>query len=289
MMARCLENAEDPNSKVTWDAATGTLDHVEKQIDWQGHEFLKDTLDGGFADMLLKVHDKELDRWPKIFGEGRDQLPVYWQSGSRHNHTESSADKLHAYCKCGGVEFYISRPSSRSAIVKRVWPDKSSVDELVESDTPDGIEQYWLHNDNNKFPSGLCGCNSCRLASGMEVTFWTFIPYMDISLDKHGKTPFNFDIGLDKLKKYTSSAGCHRYFCGTCGATCFYMADDRKFMVDVSTGLLAAAEGAKALSWLSWRTSHISFREDTVPRAEGLSAGIESALKSWEQHMESEK
>ncbi|CAK1359963.1 hypothetical protein CB0940_06080 [Cercospora beticola] len=289
MMARCVEDAEDPDSKVTWDTTTGTLDDIDKHIDWQGHEFLSDTLDGGFADMLLEVHGKKLDRWPGRFGEGKDQLPVYWQSSSGSSLSRTSSDKLHAYCKCGGVDFCVGQPSPRSVIVNKVWPDKSSASDITESDAPDSIEQYWLHDDHTKFPAGLCGCDSCRLASGMEATFWAFVPKMDISLDKEGKIPFNFEFGIEKLKKYTSSAGCHRYFCDTCAATCFYMADDRKFMVDISVGLFAAAEGAKAQSWLSWRTSHLSFREDTVPRAEGLSGGIETALKSWEQHLQSEK
>ena len=113
----------------------------------------------------------------------------------------------------------------------------------------------------------------------MEMISWAFIPTIDISLDADGGTPFSLPFG--SLKSYRSSTDVERYFCGTCGATVFFTADDREGLVDAAAGLLDAPEGARAESWLEWRTTRLSFREDSLPRAEALTLGVEEGLKKF--------
>lgn len=143
--------------------ASGTLEHIDDVLEWQGHEHVQDTLDGGFADLLLNVHGKELGRWPSHFGKGKE-LPVYWKSASPIEGQAASTDKLHGYCKCGGVDFYIARPSLRSAMAEKAWPNLASNDAISNADIPSEEETYWLCDDRTKFAAGLCSCDSCRLA-----------------------------------------------------------------------------------------------------------------------------
>lgn len=248
--------------------------------------------------MLHEVNGKRIQRWPAQFGgQGKasanlnmksddttKEIPLHWQSPSRPKVHASSDDRLHGYCICEGVSFYIARPSLKSAVAKIAWPKLPSLDEASQYDPPpegEGFETaYWLRDHKTKFRAGLCACDSCRLASGIETQFWTFIPTVDLSLDAEGRVPFTFDFGT--LKKYTSSPGCHRFFCGTCGATCFYDGDGRQWMKDVSVGLLAAEEGARAESWLGWRTNALGFRCDTDGRSKDFSDGVEAGLRAWE-------
>ncbi|USW55567.1 Putative CENP-V/GFA domain, Mss4-like superfamily protein [Septoria linicola] len=289
MLARCLTAGDNPSSEATWNVTTGTLEDIDGALDWRSHEHIQDTRDGGFADMLLEVNRKELQRWPAHFpyhaepsdtSDPNQELPVYGQSLPQ-SPTTDRLHRLQGHCKCGGVSFYVARPSARSALAKKVWPKLPSMNDIEESNVPDETETFWLRDHGTKFLAGLCACNSCRLASGMETTFWAFVPTVDLSIGKNGEEPFTFDFGT--LKKYTSSDGCHRYFCNTCGATCFYDADDRKFMKDVAIGLLTA-DGARAESWLGWRTNRLGYREDSMPRAGGLTVGIERGLQAWEKH-----
>lgn len=280
MLARCIADGDDPNSEVTWDVTTGSLEHIDGLLEWQGHEHIQDTLDGGFADMLLEINGKSMQRWPAHFGKHKE-LPVYWHSPSLPTVQPSSNDKLSAHCKCRGVVFYISRPSARSAVSQVAWPVLPSNADIDLSNVPSESETFWLRDKQTKFLAGLCACDSCRRCSGMETTFWAFVPTVDLSLDRDSKVPFTFNFGT--VKKYSSSPGCYRYFCSKCGATCFYDADDRQFMKDVAIGLLDAPEGARAETWLGWRTNRLGYREDSVPRADSYSIGIEKGLKAWEE------
>lgn len=54
-------------------------------------------------------------------------------------------------------------------------------------------------------------------------------------------------------------------------------------LLDVAVGLLAAPEGARAESWLEWRTERVSFPEDTVGRARSLIEGLENGLRDFRE------
>ena len=93
----------------------------------------------------------------------------------------------------------------------------------------------------------------------------------------HGE-PLDFE-KMHDLAEYRSSEGVRRYFCSKCSATVFWCCDVRPDLIDVSVGLLDAEEGARAESWLEWRTDRISFDEDAPNRA--LVQSLKSGLKKW--------
>lgn len=278
MLARCLEDGDDPHSSVQWDVVTGTLERIEDVVDWQGHEHLEDTLDGGFADFLTSINDKKMERWPARWAKG-GQLPQGWSSPQKPEVKVSPDDKLHCVCKCAGVEFWISRPCNRSTLAQKYYPKHPSVD-ISNEDLPPEIETFYMRDNRTKYLAGLCSCNSCRLASGVEITTWAFVPTFQITQDKEGKIPWSENFGT--LKKYNSSPGCYRYFCSKCGAIAFYDADDRKWLKDVAVGLVDAPEGSRAETWFGWRTSRLGYRDDDIPRAESYVLGIEKSLREWE-------
>jgi len=275
MMARTLEeNAPDSDGK--WSVATGTFEQAEGVFQIRDHEFIADTIDGGFSDFLLTFKDKPVERWPGHYGEG-EQLPPHWRSASQPKLTPSPSDRLHAHCKCGGINLWIARPSERSTMGRAAWPDVIIPFNSDEPHPPQGI--WWLRDDHKKYLAGVCACNSCRLAVGMEWVEWAFVPTVDISLDAEGKVPFSREFGT--LKHYRSSDVATRHFCDTCGATVFWDGDERPQLIDVAVGLLNAPEGARAESWLDWRSERLSYREDAAPRAESVTLGVEAGLKEY--------
>ena len=259
-----------------WDVMSGTLEKAEGVFELTAHEYVADTIDGGFSDFLPAIKGKQLERWPGRPNQG-EQLPLYWQSPDRPTLTPDPADKLHCHCKCGGVEFWIARPSERSKKALGPWPDLIIPHHSTEP-RPDHSE-WWLRDNGTKFLAGNCACNSCRLDTGMEFQSWCFIPTIDISLDKGGKEQYKIPFGT--LKAYQSSPDVTRYHCGVCGASAFFTCEDRTDLVDIAVGLLDAPEGARAESWLEWRMNRLSFREDALPRAETLTLAMEEGQRLW--------
>ncbi|KAK5128353.1 hypothetical protein LTR85_003021 [Meristemomyces frigidus] len=278
MLGRVLEDGGKPDGPGYWDLMTGTLDQAEGVFDVSAHIFIEDTLDGGFSDFVGAIADKEIERWPQGLHQGK-QLPQYWHSLTIPNVEPSQSDKLHAHCKCGGVNFYIARPTARSALGTAGWPDVLIPFNSEVPLPPD--EAWWIRDGGKKFLGGFCACNSCRLAAGMEWVEWAFVPTVDISLDAEGDIPLS--LGSGTLKPYRSSKRATRYFCGTCGASVFWNGDERPQVIDVAVGLLDAAEGSRAESWLDWRTQRLSFREDAIPRGKSLTHAVEIGLAEHEK------
>jgi hypothetical protein len=113
----------------------------------------------------------------------------------------------------------------------------------------------------------------------MEWIEWAFVPTIDITLDAEGKVPFS--VPFQTLKGYRSNNDVSRYHCDTCGASAFYQTDDRTDLVNVAVGLVDAPEGARAESWLEWRTARLSHREDALLRAKDLTLAVEYGLKEY--------
>jgi hypothetical protein len=132
--------------------------------------------------------------------------------------------------------------------------------------------KWWLRAGDTKYLAGTCACRSCRLASGVPVQTWAFVPKVNIELPDG--LPWTFASG--SLRQYNSSQGCYREFCSVCGATAFWHCEERPELVDVSVGLLRAPEGARAGTWLDWWTSRVSFREEALdaPLIEELETGL---------------
>lgn len=287
MLAHCWRDAEDSSKGASWDVCTGTLEKIDGLLELKGHEWVSDTLDGGFADFLTTHDGKTVPRWHHHDGEG-EQVPLRWESPDRPKIEPKPTDRLHAHCKCGGVEFWIARPSERSENARSGWPDLLIPDHSDQRGE-DG-KAWWLMDDGKKFLAGVCSCNSCRLDTGMEWEEWAFVPAVDITLDKQGNIPFSRDFGT--LKGYRSSSGVMRYHCGTCGATVFFFGEDRPYVIDVAAALLDAPEGARAESWLEFWCKRLSFREDALPRAEGLTLAVEKSLEEhgqWKYPHQKEK
>ncbi|KAI7190241.1 hypothetical protein KC316_g9614 [Hortaea werneckii] len=280
MFAQCWEDDQSSNGENTWAVATGTLESIEGVVDATTHSFVADTLDGGFADFLRDVNGQGIERWPQHVGKN-EQLPLHWRDPRNKRGHAESPNLLHAHCKCEGVSFYISRPSAASAEITAEWPDVMIPEHDTREKPP--AAAWWLRGNGTKYLAGLCTCNSCRLAAGMEWVQWAFIPTTSISLDPEGRDPFpsGTPFSFGTLKHYRSSEKATRYFCGTCGANVFWSGDERPGLIDVAVGLLDAAEGARAEDWLEWRTERVSYREDAVPRAESLIHGLEKGLKAY--------
>lgn len=276
MLAYNHHSAHDETTGARWDVYSGTLEQVNDIFEVEAHEFLADTLDGGFGDFFPAFKGKPIPRFSG-FPNKSDELPLYWYSKDRPQIEPSPSDKLHCHCKCGGVNFWIARPSERSKKALGAWPD---VLIPYHSNQPrsDG-SAWWLRDNGTKFLGGVCSCNSCRLDTGMEWIEWAFVPNIDITLDEEGKVPFKLPFGT--LKAYASSHNVRRYHCSTCGASAFFEADDRIDLVDVAVGLMQAPEGARAETWIEFRTQRLSFREDAIPRARDLTLAVEHGLEEF--------
>ena len=278
MLGYVPHGAQDSTKGESWDIFTGTLEAPLPPMTFRSHEFIADTLDGGFADFLPTVNDEHIPRFAQS-ATSSEQLPTHWSSPARRQVTAPLSDRLHCHCKCGGVEFWIARPSERSYHATSDWPDMIIPHHSkMRRDNP---SPWWLRDDGKKFLAGVCACNSCRLDTGMEWIEWTFIPAVDISLDLEGDIPFSLPFGT--LQAYESSPGITRYHCGACGASAFFHSTARTGLLDVAAGLSDAPEGARAETWLEWRTERLSYREDAIDRAKDLTLALEHGLLEFGQ------
>lgn len=253
------------------DIATGILDKANGIVELRSHIFVPDTGDGGLTAWIPNIPAWKERPLPHQPGE---QLKISPQKQIKAN-TERSSGILQAYCHCRGVRFKITSPSPNKGS-KSLFAARS---DLLWADVTDGTldnkddVKWWLCANDTKYLAGMCACQSCRLASGFDIQMWTFIPKSNI-LQVNGE-PLNFNMG--SLKQYNSSKGTYREFCSTCGATVFWHDETRPKLIDVSVGLLDAAEGARAESWLEWRTVRVSFEEEAQNKAliDSLGAGLQ--------------
>lgn len=113
MFTRVAWSVMDAEKGVHWDIMSGTLEKFDGVLELAAHEFVTDTLDGGFADFLTTANSKRIERWSHRPWKSED-LRLFWQSPDRAVGHSSPDDQLHVHCKCGGVELWISRPSAES-------------------------------------------------------------------------------------------------------------------------------------------------------------------------------
>ncbi|KAM0800253.1 Mss4-like protein [Usnea florida] len=208
------------------------------------------------------------------FTNESEKVGLGWK-GDGVKASAESATELQAYCHCKGVRFKITRPDESSA--RLVAPRGDIVGPPTTNEDGSGNDDaaWWLRENGTKYLGGTCACDECRLASGFDIQTWAFVPKANMKqLD--GK-PLDFNIGT--LKRYDSSEGVYREFCGKCGATVFWHSDSRPDLIDVSVGLLDAEEGARAESWLGWKTERVSFEEEAQNK--DLIARLSAGLKRW--------
>ena len=247
------------------DVCTGIFDRADGVLERRNHIFLPDAKDDGLAVWLSDIPAYE------VFST--QSKPIEYKNSDRANSGKDQATELQAYCQCKGIQFKVSRPDKTSRTMASPWPDLIKPHISEPSENKDDVK-WWLCA-NQRFLAGTCACTSCRLASGFDIQTWAFIPKPNI-LQINGKP---LDFGMGTLKRYQSSEGIYREFCGKCGATVFWHCDERPYLIDVSVGLLDAKEGARAESWLDWWTDRVSYEEeaqnkDLVAR---LSAGMKRA------------
>lgn len=239
------------------------------------HIYVKDTVDGGLRDWL-----PDTTAWEE-YQDVSGKLDKGWKDESVLNASASSGkaqkEELQAYCRCKGVSFKITRPDAGDAGISAPRGDIVSPTTTTTSKKEDNKTDsaWWLRENGTKYLAGTCACRSCRLASGYDMQTWAFIPKANM-LQLDG-SPLDFASGT--LKRYDSSEGVHREFCGTCGATVFYRADRRPDLIDVSVGLLDAEEGTRAEEWLGWETRRVSYGEDAQDKE--LIEKLTDGLKRW--------
>ena len=189
---------------------------------WPSHEYIADTLDGGIADILPSLNGKRIDRWARHPGEG-EQLPLDWFVPERLQTLALPNNKLYAHCKCRGIEFWIARPA-----------------------------------DGSKYKAKVCACDSDRLGNGMEwfSSAAAHVRSSQIYLDDDGLVLYQ-QPAFGTLKTYCSSPTVVKGFCGVCGAAVFLTREGTD-TTRIAVELLAAAEGARAETWLDWSLEELS-------------------------------
>ncbi|KAH7396200.1 Mss4-like protein, partial [Pyrenochaeta sp. MPI-SDFR-AT-0127] len=266
-----LEYAHDGH----FEAATGTLqsESLDGIVEVQSCMWIEDTKDGGASRFIREIGGKEVKRWAQEAGKS-EEVELDWQSthpagtgGDTKRGTkkeEKGRTAVYAHCHCRGVSFWITHPNEASKNAGSPWPDLVIPDYLHQSQNPKN--HPWWTPGGNKFLAGTCTCHSCRRASGFDITFWSFIPTVNIFLDSALTQSFPPSGHWGTMQTYTSSPGVTRTFCTTCGANVFWSGSEethgRRDLIDVAVGLLDASSGARAEELLAWWPGRVSFRED---------------------------
>ncbi|KAF3000404.1 hypothetical protein E8E14_001841 [Neopestalotiopsis sp. 37M] len=175
-------------------------------------------MDGGIAEFLSFDHGRPIERWAQRPEDGQ-QLPLKWSSRSDMAASSPPDRTLHAYCKCRGVEFWVTR--------------------LL---------------DSPKYAATICACDSCRQSSGMDsrVVGLAQIPIHNVSLDRAGSIPCPEDFMFGTMKKYQSGSDEERGFCATCGAN-IHVHGHEPGTLQIAVGLFVSREGARVEDWLEWK------------------------------------
>jgi hypothetical protein len=234
-----------------WFVSASSVDAEEKVWNFDSHIYVDGTGDGGLATLLSKIGGKEIGLWNNLYGKGHPD----WQPPQRTLNIETTKsgleDRLHARCHCGGIEFYISRPTGMETFTE--------------------IDENNVRKDKTKWLAIHDVCNTCRLTISTFVVSWLFPSRNHLTLADGSPYPANGIFGT--AKAYKSSAGVDRTFCGRCGAVVSYVTDERPYVVDIAAGLLDT-DDARAEDWLEWRTYKLAFEEDAVWKS------VRDALKS---------
>ncbi|KAI9171688.1 Folylpolyglutamate synthase [Paramyrothecium foliicola] len=213
-------------------------DHGSENFRIYKHVYSKSTKDGGIAAMLTHMGGRELLDW-----NPPDDDPSAAIEESPPEFDQNGEERLRAQCRCGGVSFSFGRPNQEAL-------------------NDDFLKDFVSPLDNKKWLATWDICNDCRRVDGTHVIGWTFIP---LSFCEPG---IKSDLKIGTIKTYSSSTGVTRAFCGTCGATVFYGADERRpserqEIIDVATGILRAPSGSMAEDWLTWRSRLAHYESGT--------------------------
>jgi len=243
----------DPETgKPEWRVATSIFDdHGEDVFQIRTQCFTASEPGPGFADWLPRLGDRALRVWNPSCPDS--VFPIPPPAAPKQEFDDQGHERLRAECHCGGVSFTIPRPTHPSVV----------------AGGRDGLVQRYVSKvDPDKWVACLDVCDDCRLVTGAHVIPWTFVPLGGLEPE----IPPDFNFGT--LTTHVSSDKVLRAFCGTCGATVFFAADDpdrvgggvgdgdgdsKDRIVDVAVGILRAPEGPAAEKWLTWRTGKLAW------------------------------
>ncbi|KAF1843240.1 uncharacterized protein K460DRAFT_407604 [Cucurbitaria berberidis CBS 394.84] len=237
---------------------TGVLTNHDDLVKFSNHDFVGDTLDGGASVWLRhpNADGTEVKRF-KLDSDTKDaeELPEDWPSPAELTGYEAKKeDAVPIRCRCKGVDLVLHR-GDYSGVKKEELP-------------------FNIDPKTHKLLADFCGCDSCRLQSGIDTFYWTFSEMKHISFGSHNGL---FPTNKTELKKlvdaqgpsvgtltyYASSPHVDRFFCSTCSACIFFTSDNRPELLDIAVGVLDASDGARAEGLLSWTYgAELSYRED---------------------------
>ncbi|RMZ37673.1 hypothetical protein AFCA_001991 [Aspergillus flavus] len=235
-----------------WVVSSAIFDHSGDENVWQisSHIYANDDDKGGLFDLVRRIKGRGIAISYPVRQE--DETAIQDNLKTRQSEDQS----LRAQCHCGGVSFNVSRPS----------PDF----------VHDPSNRKWvLEGKEDKWLGSLDVCDDCRLVSGANIAAWMFVPVSHIS-----PSPPE-DLLIGSSKRYSSSDGVVRTFCGTCGAVVFYSCSDRPEIVDVAVGILRDPRSLLAESWVVWRTGCIAYLEDGLRYDKGFTKSLDEGLQRW--------
>ncbi|KAI4928299.1 uncharacterized protein J4E92_005783 [Alternaria infectoria] len=244
---------------------TGALGNVDiggrQLIKFGGQGFVADTEDGGASPWLcaLNGEGEDLKRYESVVagrGPGAKELPADWPQFSTLPELKAKEEEsVPIRCKCGGVDLVLQRGDYKH---------------MAEDELPSNVEPV-----SRKLKAGFCGCDSCRLQSGVDIFNWTYAETKYITFGKDSSKDFPKDMyalnelidakdpAVGTLKYYNSSPDVYRHFCGTCSAVVFYTTGKRPQIFDIAIGLLESKDGARVENMLYWPFGiTFSFQED---------------------------
>jgi hypothetical protein len=247
----------DKENREAFGVLTGVLTNLSVDLVKIARQiYVQDTIDGGASVWFQdRLHGSRIKCFLLDAERNPEEVPADWPSVSHlTGYDAKKEDAVPIRCKCQGVDLLLHRGNYSG---------------VEEKDLPFNIDPK-----THKLLAGFCGCDSCRLQSGIDVFNWTFTEMKNIAFGQSEK-PFptlapdlkklvdTKDPVIGTLTYYASSPGVHRYFCSTCSACIFYAADRRPGFLDVAMGVLRASDGARAEGLLSWPYgARISYRED---------------------------
>lgn len=212
----------------------------------------------GLYNWLPSIDSRPLHTWNPP--EGSPDFPIRPPSTIAKRVNPRGEEVLLAECHCSGVSFTIPRPST--VLSKPALPD--SWKDYIRSYLPPSSEA----GESDTWAGLLDLCDDCRLVDGTHVIGWTFVPLNEL------EPAIKMDLRHGTLETFTSSSGVLRAFCSVCGATVFYLNEERRWradhdqeenddteyiMVDIATGILRAPGGVAAEDWLTWRTGRVGW------------------------------
>jgi hypothetical protein len=248
---------KDGDGKERWFVATALVEIEEDKFDFTGHQFVGSTVDGGLATLLTHINGKHLPLWNERRVHAFINPLKDWQLVTRpETENEAGGVKLRARCHCGGIEFWIARPT----------PGEER-------------DEHLQTRDEGKWFGAHSASTSDRLTSSSPIMSWVYLPIA--SLTTSASSSSSPDTGsIENLfgpapKSYTSSKGVTRTFCGTCGASVSYEHQARPGVVAVAAGLLEAG-GVRAEDWVEW-VAKVMWEGDAVWT--GVVGGLADGLR----------